>query len=288
MMRDLGHTRPSRAARARQAADPAARAPPNGAPARADVPYDRPVPTAAAPAPGTPPAAPRVRPRLVTSVAESMTTAIVTGTYPAGTALPPEAALGELYAVSRTVVRESTTALAEKGLVSSQQGRGTIVLDEDRWNLLDPMVLAALFLRDDRLEFLDSLVATRTALECEMVSAAAGLLTDEDAQALAEHLEAMSALLEDADAYARADVVFHDRIMRASGNRLGRAVVNGIQGKALDNAQYHGAPTRAHTETTHADHLEILAALRDHDPERAARAMRAHILGSWARRRPRD
>ncbi|WP_308168921.1 FadR/GntR family transcriptional regulator [Cellulomonas hominis] len=249
------------------------------------------MPTDAAP-PGAPPRpgapAPRVRPRLVTSVAESMTTAIVTGTYPAGTALPPEGALGELYGVSRTVVRESTTALAEKGLVSSQQGRGTIVLDEDRWNLLDPMVLAALYLRDDRLEFLDSLIATRTALECEMASAAAGTLSEQDADDLAAVLDAMGALIDDPEEYARQDVVFHDRIMRASGNRLGRAVVNGIQGKALDVAQYQGRPDRAHTEATHADHLAILAALREHDEDAAARAMRAHILGSWARRRPRD
>ena len=59
-------------------------------------------------------------------------------------ALPPEGVLCAQYAVSRTVVREATMALIEKGLVESQQGRGTIVRSRDHWNLLDPLVLGAL------------------------------------------------------------------------------------------------------------------------------------------------
>ena len=79
--------------------------------------------------PAAPPQRLRRRPRLSTAVVEDLVNAIVMGTYPIGTALPPENILCDMYDVSRTVVREATTALTEKGLVVSQQGRGTIVCD---------------------------------------------------------------------------------------------------------------------------------------------------------------
>jgi DNA-binding FadR family transcriptional regulator len=90
----------------------------------------------------------RRRPRLAVAVVEDLVTAIVTEVYPAGSALPPENVLCDMFEVSRTVIREATTAMTEKGLVVSQQGRGTIVQDSSHWSLLDPMVLSA---RDARI-----------------------------------------------------------------------------------------------------------------------------------------
>ena len=66
--------------------------------------------------------------------------------------------------MSRTVIREATTSLAEKGLVAARQGWGTIVLDPSQWSLLDPMVLDTLLRRADRLEYLDNLIEIRTTL----------------------------------------------------------------------------------------------------------------------------
>ncbi|WP_207211738.1 GntR family transcriptional regulator [Promicromonospora panici] len=68
---------------------------------------------------------------------------VVTEKYAPGTALPTAAVLCETFTVSRTVIREALTALAEKGLVAARQGWGTVVLDRESWRLLDPMVLRA-------------------------------------------------------------------------------------------------------------------------------------------------
>ncbi len=119
---------------------------------------------AAPPPPATPPRA-RRRPRLSAAVVEDLVNMIVAGSYPVGTALPPENMLCEMYGVSRTVVREATTAMIEKGLVVTQQGRGTIVREDTAWNMLDPVILSALFKGDDGLRYLDNLSQVRVLLE---------------------------------------------------------------------------------------------------------------------------
>ncbi|WP_320774336.1 FadR/GntR family transcriptional regulator [Streptomyces sp. CRN 30] len=230
----------------------------------------------------------RRRPPLAEAVVQSLATAIVLGEHPPGTALPSAGVLCDRYEVSRTVIREATTTLAEKGLVATRQGWGTVVLDQDQWSLLDPLVLDALFQREDRLVFLDNLIEIRTTLECAMAARAAGRIDDAQAAALAAKLEELAALRDDATAYARADIEFHELIHRASQDAFGRAIVSNIQGKALRSPQYNGDPTREDIELTHRAHARVAAALLARDADAAADAMREHITSSWARRRPAD
>ncbi|WP_189314355.1 FadR/GntR family transcriptional regulator [Streptomyces brasiliensis] len=229
----------------------------------------------------------RNRPPLAAAVVQNLAMAIVTKEYPSGTALPPAGTLCEMFEVSRTVIREATTALAEKGLVSTRQGWGTVVLDQSHWNLLDPLILDGLFRRHDRLRFLDNLIQIRINLECPMASSAADRLTEEDTARLTEHLESMAGLLDDAEAYAAADIAFHNIIHQISQDAFGRAIVANIQSKALNSAQYSGNPKRADLDATHAAHIRIHEAILAGDAEAAAAAMRNHITQSWSRRRPR-
>lgn len=228
----------------------------------------------------------RNRPPLAAAVVKSLVTAIVVGEHVPGSALPTVGALCEQYQVSRTVIREATTTLAEKGLIMTRQGWGTEVLDQDQWNLLDPLVLDALFQRADRLVYLDNLIEIRANLECAMVARAAGRLDLAQRSALLAKLKELGELMDDPTAYGRADIEFHEMIHRASQDAFGRAIVANIQGKALHTPQYSGQPTRKDIELTHEDHTRILEALLDGDADQAASAMREHITSSWARRRP--
>ncbi|PRX11305.1 UNVERIFIED_ORG: GntR family transcriptional regulator [Martelella mediterranea] len=225
------------------------------------------------------------RGRLADAVIEHLTNAIVTGIYPEGKALPTETALCEMYKVSRTVIREVSTTLAEKGLIVSQQGRGTTVQEQSKWNLLDATVLAALFRRDDGLTYLDSLIEIRLLLECAMSSRAAERITDDEVAELRSILTRLKSISADPVAYGAADLEFHDFIMKVSGNKLGRAIINGIQGQALATRDYHGHPTLSDIEATHQAHEAIVNAIEQHEPEAAARAMHDHIEGSWKHRR---
>lgn len=225
------------------------------------------------------------RPRLANAVIDHLTHAIVTETYPAGTPLPTENTLCDIYKVSRTVIREVSTTLAEKGLVISQQGRGTIVLDQSRWNMLDPTVLSALFLRRDGVEFLDNMIEIRTLLECSMASKAACRISDIEISELGRLLGRLESMIDDPVAYAACDIEFHNFIMSVSGDRLGRAIVMGLQGQALANRGYSGHPTITDIVETHQAHVAIVAAIARRDTAAASEKMGAHIADAWKHRR---
>ena len=225
------------------------------------------------------------RPRLASAVVDHLTHAVVTEIYPAGTPLPTESALCDIYKVSRTVIREVSTTLAEKGLVNSQQGRGTIVLDQSHWNLLDPTVLSALFERRDGVEFLDNMIEIRTLLECSMASKAASRISDVEISELGRLLGRLESMMGDPIAYAAGDIEFHNFIMSVSGDRLGKAIVTGLQGQALSNRGYSGHPTITDIVETHQAHAAIVSAIARRDKAAASEEMGAHIADAWKHRR---
>ena len=67
---------------------------------------------------------------------------ILEGTWPPGGRLPNEADLCERFQVSRTALREAVRFLAAKGLIEARPRLGMVVRSRDRWNLLDPQLLA--------------------------------------------------------------------------------------------------------------------------------------------------
>ncbi|NLO85178.1 MAG: GntR family transcriptional regulator [Clostridiales bacterium] len=62
------------------------------------------------------------------SLAHQIKEDILSGKYIAGSYLPPEAKLEELYSASRTTVRRAVEILKKEHLVEAHQGRGTQVL----------------------------------------------------------------------------------------------------------------------------------------------------------------
>jgi DNA-binding FadR family transcriptional regulator len=231
--------------------------------------------------------APRVRgPKLGTTVVHQIVNDIVRGVYEPGSALPPEADLCNRFAVSRTVIRESIKIVQEKGLVHIEHGRGTQVTDPRHWNLLDDTVLTSIVAHDANLSFLDELVATRAALEADMAASAAGSHDADDDARMGAALESMRARVDQVTEFADADVHFHDMVMATSRNRLGRAIVNSIHDKARRSMRYHGDYNEAVMLRTVDEHQAVYDAIISGDAQGAAAAMRAHILGSWRRRRP--
>lgn len=227
----------------------------------------------------------RRRPRLAEAVVEDVVKSIVTETYPAGTALPPEGMLGDMYGVSRTVIREATMALTEKGLVVSQQGRGTIVRESSGWDMLDPLILSALFQREDGLSYLDNLSLIRSLLEGEMTYKTAERRTAEQLEELGQQMAKLESLIPHPAAYVHEDVMFHDIIMRISGDKLSKAVIDGLQSEALRNHGYSGRLNVEHVRATHVAHETIHDAIVKGNGPAARKAMREHIESSWARRR---
>lgn len=225
--------------------------------------------------------------RLGTAIVVALVNDIVGGVYPPGATLPTEGDLGERFNVSRTVVRESVKLLQDKGLVRIVRGKGTEITDQSSWDMIDDIVLTSLVEHDETLGILDDVIAVRAALEEEMAALAATVASPDQLALINEAFAHMRDLADDVAAFAAADVGFHDLVMEASGNRLGRAIVTSIHDKARTTGRYHGSTTRENIQQTLTEHQRVLDALNAHDASAAHDHMRAHITDSWARRRPR-
>lgn len=228
---------------------------------------------------------PRRPARLAQAVVESLTDSIVSGTFPPGSALPVEPELCETFGVSRITIREAVKSLEAKGLVRARQGSGTTVTQSEEWNLLDPVVLAATVQHDDELVVLDQLVGVRSALESQMAAQAAELATDDDLRELQHLLGRLDEEIATPARFTETDVLFHNRIMQASRNRLGRSIVRTVHTQARSTFLYTGAPDGHACEQANAEHRRIVERLLARDPGGAAQAMSAHIEASWSRRR---
>ncbi|HLK44237.1 MAG TPA: FadR/GntR family transcriptional regulator [Thermoleophilia bacterium] len=223
--------------------------------------------------------------RLATAVAEDLVDRIVGGELPVGSALPIEPVLCEMFAVSRTVIREAVKSLEGMRLVTIQQGSGTTINDAEDWDLLDPVVLAASIRHDAERAILEDLIDVRRALEGHMAGQAALNADEAHLERLRAALDRLYAEVDDPARFLRADLDFHYAIMAASGNRLGRAVIQTINAQAFHSLRYIGVPTVADCQDSNVQHRAIFDRIEAKDEQGAAQAMNDHILGSWLRRR---
>lgn len=216
--------------------------------------------------------------RLSTPVIEEFVDQIVGGALPPGSPLPAEASLCEHFGVSRTVIREVLKVLEQQGLVRVHNGKGAWTTDRDSWNLLDPVVLAARVRHDDERRFLPYLVTVRMALEGEMAAQAAAVADADQLRELGDLLDELAKAMRDVQRYVALDFRFHDAVMRASGNELGRTVVRAILETAHLYPRYD-SPNLGHVRKSQPGHEAIFEAVKNRDPAAARRAVRGHIAG---------
>lgn len=241
-------------------------------------------PEAAAGAPA-PPAWTRRPANLAQAVTVELVSRIVNGVHLPGTALPPEPVLGDSFGVSRTVVREAVKILQEKGLVHVRQGAGTLVTAPAMWDMLDEMVLSASIAQDEGLVILDDLVVTRRLLESDMANVAARVADADTVDRLRALVDKMDTLVDDPQTYGHQDRAFHDTIMRASGNRIARAVVRALESQVVNTARYLGQTDRALCVASNQGHRRVCERIAAGDPDGAAEAMFTHITEAWLVRR---
>jgi GntR family galactonate operon transcriptional repressor len=238
---------------------------------------------------GAPPARaawPRRPQRLAIAVVAELVDRIVGAEYPEGRALPVEGVLCDMFAVSRTVIREAVKSLEAMRLVTVQQGHGTRVRRFEEWDLLDPVVLAATVRHDAELSILDDLIDVRRSLEAQMSGQAAARATTAQMAGIETAMAKLYDEVTNPTSYLQADLDFHDTIMAASGNRLGRAIIHTMNAEAFRSLRYVGVPTRQDCEDSNIAHQVVCDRLVARDADGAAKAMDDHILASWLKRRP--
>jgi len=144
---------------------------------------------------------------------------IVRGELKPGDVLPKGEEWAAMLGISRTAFRESIRVLAGKGLIESRPKTGTRVRERTYWNHLDPDVLAWRFgsgASDDAKELFE----LRKVVEPAAAELAAGRATPVQLSQLKSAYREMEAAGDDGERFAAPDLVFHQLILRMTGNQM--------------------------------------------------------------------
>ncbi|WP_130393331.1 FadR/GntR family transcriptional regulator [Cupriavidus agavae] len=206
-------------------------------------------------------------------------TALLDGTWAAGTRLPAERVLADQYGVARNTVREAIQRLAARGLLQSRRGAGVYVTDQLRSGIASPwgqLVADHPALRDDILEFrrvLEGATAYFAALRAD-----AGDL--KRIRALMKALE-RSRQEDDKTAEAEADAQLHDAIAQASHNTMFLHLHTSVIGMLREHITINGTGLReadaGSSDLLLLQHRTLCDAILGRRPEEARTAMQTHI-----------
>jgi DNA-binding FadR family transcriptional regulator len=199
--------------------------------------------------------------------------AVLAGDYAPGEALPGEIVFAESLGVSRGAYREAVQALIAKGLVESRPKLGTRVLPRNRWNMLDPDVLAWAFAGDPDMHLLRSLFELRAVVEPAAAQFAAERRDRADLKAMKDALMGMRRHTLATDAGRTADRDFHDAILKASRNDALVTLSAGITA-AVDWTTQLKQRDRALPRDPMPDHVGVYDAIAAGNGAGAALAMR--------------
>jgi DNA-binding FadR family transcriptional regulator len=214
--------------------------------------------------------------RLHGAIAYKLGTAIVSGEYAPGDILSGEVAFSEALDVSRSAYREAVQVLVAKGLVESRPKAGTRVLPRDRWNLLDPDVLAWAFAGEPDAQYIRSLFELRAIVEPAAAALAAERRDRVELKTMKEALTAMRRHTLATEEGRAADRDFHNAILRATHNDALVALTASI-GAAVKWTTQFKQRLRALPRNPIPDHARVYDAIAAQDADAARNAMRVLV-----------
>lgn len=169
----------------------------------------------------------------------------------------PEDAIGEQLRVSRSIVRSALVRLNAEGLVDIRPNKGASIAEPS-------------------LEEARDIFSLRRCLEREVVSRLARRMSPADVKKLEAHVaEERKAARSPGPLAMRLAGEFHILLAEMTGSKpLVRYVSEIVSRCSLIMALY----SRPHSSECAVDeHMQIIAALRKHDPDRATRVMERHL-----------
>lgn len=214
--------------------------------------------------------------RLHGAIAHKLGVAILSAEYAPGEILPGEVAFSETLGVSRSAYREAVQVLTAKGLVESRPKAGTRVLPRDRWNLLDPDVLAWAFAGEPDIGFVRGLFELRGIVEPAAAALAAERRDRTDLKLMKDSLAAMRRHTLATEAGRAADREFHDAVLRATRNDA-LVVLSASIGAAVNWTTQFKQRARNLPRNPLPDHVRVYDAIAAADPDGASAAMRALV-----------
>ena len=189
-----------------------------------------------------------------------------------GSRLPSERELCQQFGVSRTVIREATKVLAQRGLLTIEPGRGTFVTLPAEHDVARSI---ALFARARDVSFAN-LVEVRRALEPDIAELAACRANETHLCRLQACIDVMDRSLDEPETYVAADQEFHSVLAEATGNDIFMAILGAIVHLAQDARRLmftiSDAPKRGQEY-----HRALLTCIANRDGAAARKMMLEHV-----------
>ncbi|MBC2886284.1 FadR family transcriptional regulator [Ochrobactrum sp. CM-21-5] len=209
------------------------------------------------------------------SVAHEIQSMITDGTLKPGDKIPSQREFSQKFGISRASLREALLTLETLGLLKTEPGRGTFVVDHPQgqtarmapWRYSESYSVFDVF-------------QTRIMLEGEIARLAAGRLT----QLQLEQMEAATRMMEEGWSHqdrlsnVEADLEFHSIIVSACSNAMLRALY-GTMRQQLAETQRQPIPMTNpdRMKESIAEHRRIIMALAINDGMNAKQEMESHI-----------
>ncbi|WP_374946190.1 FadR/GntR family transcriptional regulator [Agreia sp.] len=197
---------------------------------------------------------------------------ILSGAYPAGSKLPGERLLAVESGLSRPVVREVLRGMVERGLIDVIPARGAYVNAPDMMQLAGVAGPAA---RQQGATPRD-LVEARELIEAQAARRAAERASPEDVERLQNLVDAFDRAGSTIER-TQCDLALHASIAQLSGNPVLGILFGAIAPLVLD-VQLRSLADPAILHRGAPMHHDIVDAISQKDPDRAAAKMSEHIL----------
>lgn len=218
---------------------------------------------------------PLARSTTAQAVARRILELIRCGTFVAGDRLPTEKELCERLAVGRSTVREALQILATLNVVQPLPGQGTFVKAPTAADVLRADLIGFLIGRPDALELLEA----REMIEPVVARLASLRGTAEDFARIDTLLDAHAAAYAAGRPVSEYAARFHVLLAEAAHNKVAVIFMTSILELLMQRGRrFDHIPDFQAREI--AEHRALLAVVRAGDSDRAAEAMRAHIVDS--------
>jgi GntR family transcriptional repressor for pyruvate dehydrogenase complex len=200
------------------------------------------------------------------------------GVYAPGDQLPTEPELARQLGVGRTSVREGIGQLRMVGVLEVRRGRGTYVIGPSENN---PRRAFLEFTAANHEQILE-LFEVRMSLEAGAAALASQRATVEELDRLEAAAKAhnLAHASRDLAQLVRSDQAFHGALVACGHNAALLRVYDMLVPQLADYRRTSLALQGASERSSH-DHLAIAAAVRAHAPQRARKAVTAHLAGLY-------
>jgi GntR family transcriptional repressor for pyruvate dehydrogenase complex len=211
-------------------------------------------------------------PTAAQQIAHQLLEHLLSGRVKPGDRLPSERQLAETLKVSRSTIRDAMKSLLMLGIITVRPGGGSFFQDAPS-SLLPKTVEWGLLVGERHTK---DLVEARAFIEIAVARLAAERRSEATIAKLAKLVEEMKAARKDPKRFVQADLAFHMALADASQNSALRDILSGMRTllavwirrviEAAGDADY-----------SYRRHRKIFEAVKQADPEAAAKAMEEHM-----------